>query len=489
MARTFTREERYRVLQSPEEIRPLHDRISQSAFRQTYHIQPVTGLLNDPNGFCFHDGLWHLFYQWCPWGAVHGLKYWYHVTSRDLVKWENQGVCIRPDTEWDNKGAYSGSALTGKDSLYLYYTGNHRDADWKRTAYTCLVRLGDDGSAKKLDHPLFGPNPDYTEHQRDPKIIHNTDTGKYYLLLGAQTKDLHGCILVYESDSPFDGWKFRGQLRVPGFESFGNMWECPAVEHFNGMDILLFCAQHLTLPGRGGVQNHNGYLIGHMDYEKLQFTPTGRFHVLDRGFDAYAAACGATIHHDKNKAVLIAWMGLPDSSYPPTDDEDWASCLTLPRELRMRGRRLIQTPLPELNSLRGDEVDPEGRKLPLACNMEVHCYSTDLELRLFTRGGGEGGFVIRYDAGEKKISVDRTGMLERFNQSDGEVRERLLENGLQLLRIYVDHSSVEIFVNDGDAVFSSRVFPHEEEHGFTIRGGGTAKIWTMNPAVKDDFII
>ncbi|MBQ2231104.1 MAG: sucrose-6-phosphate hydrolase, partial [Oscillospiraceae bacterium] len=63
--RAWTKEERYRVLKSAEEIRPLHERTAKSDYRQQYHIQSVTGLLNDPNGFVFHNGLWHLFYQWC----------------------------------------------------------------------------------------------------------------------------------------------------------------------------------------------------------------------------------------------------------------------------------------------------------------------------------------------------------------------------------------------------------------------------------------
>ena len=85
--REWTQEERYRVLESPEDVRELYERISKSVYRQTYHVQPVTGLSSDPNGFTCHKGTWHLFYQWCPWGAVHGLKYWYHVTSPDLVHW------------------------------------------------------------------------------------------------------------------------------------------------------------------------------------------------------------------------------------------------------------------------------------------------------------------------------------------------------------------------------------------------------------------
>ena len=69
----WTREARYRVLKDPEEIRPLHARIAASDYRLRYHIQPVTGLLNDPNGFLRrNDGSWHLFYQWCPWGQSTG---------------------------------------------------------------------------------------------------------------------------------------------------------------------------------------------------------------------------------------------------------------------------------------------------------------------------------------------------------------------------------------------------------------------------------
>ena len=351
----WTKEERYRVLKSAEEIRPLHEQIIKSDYRQHYHIQSVTGLLNDPNGFVFHNGLWHLFYQWCPWGAVHGLKYWYHTVSEDLIKWKNVGVCIRPDTEYDNKGAYSGSALTEGDNLYLYYTGNHRDEDWTRKPYTCLVDLKDNGKIIKLP-PLYGPNENYTEHQRDPKIIHNKENGKYYIVLGAQTKDKKGCVIIYSSDSPTDGWTFAGQLKVPGFESFGDMWECPSIETISGYDVLIFCPQHLTLAGRGGSVHHNGYLLGHMDWENLTFTPDNTsFHVLDFGFDSYAAECAAN-PNDKNKATLVAWMGLPDASYP-TDEEDWSGCLTLPHELRVRDRRLIQQPLDELRALRGKRID------------------------------------------------------------------------------------------------------------------------------------
>ncbi|MBQ6076835.1 MAG: sucrose-6-phosphate hydrolase [Clostridia bacterium] len=484
--KTWTKEERYRVLKSAEEIRALHESIARSDYRQQYHIQPVTGLLNDPNGFVFHDGVWHLFYQWCPWGAVHGLKYWYHTVSKDLVTWKNMGVCIRPDTEYDNKGAYSGSALPTGDSVYLYYTGNHRDEDWTRRPYTCLVNLKDDGTAEKLP-PLFGPNPAYTEHQRDPKIIHDEKTGKYYLVIGAQTKEKKGCVIVYVSDSPTAGWRFAGQLKVPGFEDFGDMWECPSIETISGYDVLIFCPQHLKLPGRGESVHHNGYLLGHMNWETLTFTPDNtRFHVLDFGFDSYAAECAAN-PNDRNKATLVAWMGLPDASYP-TDEEDWSGCLTLPRELRVRDRRLIQQPLDALRALRGNKIDLESTDLlPRVCELELISRGGDLDLQLFARADGSGGLRITYDDAAKTITVDRSGMAKRFNIEQGEVRVRPLPKGLFHLRIFVDRSSIEIFVNDGDAVFSSRIFPTAGEKRLFAKGDASIHLWELCRAVVDDF--
>lgn len=485
--KNWSREERYRVLKSPEEIRDLYERIQKTPYRQTYHIQPVTGLLNDPNGFVWHDGKWHLFYQWCPWGAVHGLKYWYQTVSRDLITWENVGVTIKPDCDLDNKGAYSGSAWPEGDKLQLFYTGNHRDPDWTRIPYTCMYTLFDDNTGEKKAEPLFGPHPDYTEHQRDPKILFDEETGYYYICNGGQTKDKKGCMLIYRSKSLSEGWEFAGKLNVPGFEDFGGMWECPAIERIGDKDVLIFCPQHMKLIHRGDVTNHNGYILGTMDWSTLTFTPDGKFHVLDFGFDSYAAEC-ANNSPDPASKILVAWMGLPDSSYP-TDEDEWSGCLTLPRELRIRDRRLIQVPLPGLEALRGDEVDPVDGILPEACEMIVKSDGGNMTLSLFTKADGTGGITIYYDAAWKMVTVDRSGLTKRFNIDQGEVREHPTEFPLSTMRIFIDRSSVEIFVNEGDAVFSSRVFPTEEEHFFRAEGASGVQIWKIRPAVSDEFIV
>lgn len=492
--REWTKEEKYKILRDPQELLPLYERIKESSYRQTYHNQAVTGLMNDPNGFVWHDNKWHLFYQWCPWGAVHGLKHWYHIVSTDLVTWRNLGLCLIPDqgAGYDNKGAYSGSAMPIDDKIYLYYTGNHRDEDWTRHAYTCLARLSKDGWVEKYPLPLFGEHPGYTEHQRDPKIVIRPGSDMYYIIIGAKSKEGNGCALIYGSDDLQRGWNFLGELKVPGFEAFGDMWECPTIEHIGGKDVLMFCPQHLLIPGRGNSRHHNGYIIGNMDWDKLEFQPEGQFHVLDFGFDSYAAACANNIQ-DSDKAILIAWMGLPDASYP-TDEEDWSGCLTLPRELTVRGRRLIQKPLPEIRKLRDERVviekDQKGLfRLPRAIEMEVDCRDGLHDIRLFTDENGEGGLRISCDAAQTEISIDRSGLRKRFNTEDGEVRTRPLEHGLTHLRIFIDSSSVEVFVNDGDAVFTSRVFPDDGELYCNVQGDSFVKMWTMKRAVREQFLV
>ena len=481
----WTRDERYKVLQSPDDISGIYQHISNSIYRQTYHIQPVTGLSSDPNGFAFHDGKWHLFYQWCPWGAVHGLKYWYHVTSEDLVHWRNEGIGLKPDTVYDNKGAHSGSAISIGDELYVFYTGNHRDENWVRTPWTCAAKL-EDGKLVKLPKPIFGPRKDYSEHQRDPKIFYNIEQQKYYIFIGAQTLDKRGCVLVYQSKELLSGWTFAGELKVTGLERFGGMWECPCIERISGKDILIFSPQYTKLPGRGESTNHSVYLIGHMDYDTLTFTPETDYRHLDFGFDFYAAQL-ASDSGNADKALMIAWIGLPDNHYP-TETEDWEGSMTLPRELFIKNGRLYQTPIAGIEALRERELIPDGT-LPDAGELEISVKQGDFDLNLFTKTDGTGGMRLHYCAAHRVCTVDRTGLDKRFNEQIGEILEIPMETGLYHLRIFIDKSSVELFINHGEAVFTSHVYPTENEFHYSISENNFVKLWKLRASVTDNFII
>lgn len=496
----WTNEERYRIYKSKdkEELRELHEQISQSKWRSDFHIQTVTGLLNDPNGFCWFNGKWHLFYQWFPFGAVHGMKHWYQVTSEDLVHWKNEGLAIKPELLTENYGCYSGSALVQDDTLWLAYTGNSKDYELKRHPYQLLAKMDKEGRFSKIEIPAIHPLDTYTEHQRDPKLFAVKD--KFYILLGAQNEEKKGVMLLFESDTVESGWQLKGELKVRGYEDFGFMVECPCIERIGDKWILLFSPQGLEPEGDLYQQKYNNvYFTGDLDVDKCEFIPDGPFAELDRGFDFYAAqtACQDQI---ENAAVLAGWFACPDYTYPPTDEEGWAGLLTLPRILTIEDGKLMQRPAPAMKDLRG-EVLFEAKQgtivkdvlrglMPRTAIIDLK--NPDLascELSLFS-DNGKRGFEISYDRNTKILTVDRSGMLNQFNTEYGNVRRVALENGLSSLEVYVDRSSVEIFVNDGEKVVSSRNFPEPGER--IIRMGGSnidLVIYKPEKSVEDDFVI
>ena len=264
------------------------------------------------------------------------------------------------------------------------------------------------------------------------------------------------------------------------------MWECPCIQRISGKDVLIFSPQYTTLPGRGNSTNHNVYLIGQMDYDTLTFTPEGPYRYLDFGFDFYAAQLAANVT-DPDKAIMISWIGLPDNHYP-TEENDWEGSMTLPRELRIKNGALVQTPIFGIEALRTEAVSQPG-VLPEACEMLVSNNGGDLDLNLFTRADGSGGFRIHYSNETKTCTIDRTGMNKRFNQNVFEVLDMPLEKELKDLRIFIDRSSIEIFANNGEALFTSHVYPEADEHSYTLNGNASITTYKLKPSVTDDFVM
>ena len=270
------------------------------------------------------------------------------------------------------------------------------------------------------------------------------------------------------------------------------MWECPYIVNISGYDVLIFSPQYTKLPGRSESTNHNVYLIGKMDYDTLTFTPASGYRHLDYGFDFYAAQ-GASNVGDPDKAILIGWIGLPDNHYP-TEEEDWEGSMSLPRELRIKDGKLLQTPISGIEELRDGEAPADGT-LPPACEILVNrgagpdAETQDFDFNLYTKADGTGGLRLHYDAASKTCTIDRTGLNKRFNMAVGEVLDMPLENPLRSLRVFVDRSSTEYFVNDGEAVFTTHSYPETEEFHYTVTDGAGVKIYRLAPSVKDDFVI
>jgi beta-fructofuranosidase len=264
------------------------------------------------------------------------------------------------------------------------------------------------------------------------------------------------------------------------------MWECPCIANIDGKDVFVFSPQYTTLEGRGNSTNHNVYLVGKMDYDTLTFTPETDYRYLDYGFDFYAAQMAANVNDDK-KAIMITWIGLPDNHYP-TEEEDYEGSMTIARELRLKGNRIVQSPVKAIEQLR-EECDEEEGKLSKAMEMLVDFNEGDASLHLFTKENGEGGFTIDYNANTKTITVDKSHMDKRFNEHVFETLDVPLDEDLKNMRIFIDSSSVEIFINDGLYTFTAHVYPTEKECGYTHSDNVSVSRYKLKASVKDDFVV
>ncbi|WP_019639664.1 glycoside hydrolase family 32 protein [Paenibacillus fonticola] len=480
---TASREEKYRKMEQavPGELEKLQELVNNCPWRQTYHIQPPYGLLNDPNGFTFYQGEYHLFYQWFPLGTFHGMKYWYHTKSKDLAHWDNVGIGIEPGYPHDSHGAYSGSGIVKDGKLYLMYTGNTRDEQWNRHPYQNLAIMDSSGMITKIDHPVIDSvPPGYTDHFRDPKVW--SSNGEYYCVLGAQRTNGTGCAVLYKSQD-LKAWSFEGEISTK-LTDFGYMWECPDYFELDGQGVLLFSPQGIE-PHGDYYQNifQSGYIVGQpldLTISKLEH---GEFQELDRGFDFYAQQTTAAAD---GRRILVGWMGLPDANYP-TDNHGWANCLTLPRELTLRGGKILQRPVRELEKLRKQGVKSEAVLQDETKSFtgfegttyELVCEFTNTDAARFGiefRAGENEKTVLAYDRNSKKVILDRSLSGYPVAVEYGSVRRCHLDAENIKFQLYVDTSSVEIFVNDGEEVFTSRIFPSREstQIRFFAQGGTAA---------------
>ena len=484
MMKEWTRKERYRTILevSKEEIDEVKNVVDNCPYRQMFHIQPTTGLLNDPNGFSHYNGEYHLFYQWFPLGPVHGIKHWYHLSSKDLVNWKDCGVGIIPNNKFDSHGAFSGSGLVENNKLYLFYTGNTRNENWDRHPYQCLAIMDSEGNITKHNEAIIREVPSgYTDNFRDPKVF--MEDGKYYCLIGAERREENlGTIVYYESEDLFN-WTFRGEVKS-SFIGNGFMWECPDYLKFDNNGVIIFSPQGLE-PQGDKYKNifQSGYIIGDkINFDNGEFNH-GEFNELDRGFDFYAPQ---TTEDENGRKILVAWMGLPEIEYP-TDKNGWAHCLTIPRELKLVRNKLIQEPVKEMELLRGVErketfsLNNEEKEIEgFSENVyEVICNLSEFDgeyVGIKLRKGIDEETIFYYDIKDKKLVLDRSKSGNDFATEYGVMRKCVYSGDDLRLRIFVDVSSVEIFVNDGEEVFTSRIFTSIESNGISVFSDKNVKV-------------
>ncbi len=466
----WTRESRYKKYSEwdAETLLKLQAQATASKYQMSYHIRPQSGLLNDPNGFSYFNDEYHVFYQSYPFGAVHGLKSWVHLTSPDLVHWKNLGLAINADTKYDSHGAYSGSARVIDDKLFLMYTGNHRSKEWVRYPYQIGAIMDKDNNITKLDKPMIEPVDHITEHFRDPQLLKHRD--EYFVILGAQDAETKtGKISLFRSKD-LKNWQDLGYLDFTE-EEMGYMVECPNLVFVDDQPVLIFCPQGLDKKVADYENIYpNMYIVGSdIRLDKAKFNTDQKAPLnLDDGFDVYATQA---FNAPNGKAYAISWIGLPDISYP-TDSENWANCLSQVKELSVVDGELYQRPVPAMASLREEGTLVRSEEVFDGQQIVHSAASKHYELKLDLTAGQNGklflaankdlsqGIEIKFStADDAFLTVDRSKAGIPFAEDYGTTRNIALPANKQLsLDIFVDGSVCEIFVNNGRHTLTLRFF-------------------------------
>ena len=431
--------------------------------RLQYHIVPPYGLLNDPNGLCYFNGRHHVFYQWNQKGTVHQTKSWGHVSTNDFVHWQTHPPALEPTDWFDQDGCYSGSAVVYQNKLYLFYTGNVKNEGGERRSYQCMAS-SEDGIHFKKYGPILKQPKGYTAHIRDPKVWMDEE-GIWNMILGAQTVEKRGTALLYQSNDLTE-WEFLSDMGET-LPKNGYMWECPDLISIRNQQIFLYCPQGSewdSLPNENIYQS--GYRTGTLSKQGI-FDPQGYdFQKVDAGFEFYAPQ---TYKDSSGRIILFGWLGLmsPEKEVTfPSIQEGYIHALTIPRLVDVKEGRLIQTPLSELKELRMkspvayiNKSEIEFHFLTLQNEMEFS-WETVEQLKINIRKEVK----ISYQASTQEIIVSRT------DWATGVIEKRIarVDKPLQHLQIFMENSSLELFVNKGEKVFSMRYVADESTLTFQL---------------------
>lgn len=423
--------------------------VTNNRYRLGYHLMAKAGWINDPNGFSYFKGYYHIFYQYYPYGPDWGPMHWGHARSKDLVHWETLPIALAPDEE---DGCFSGSAVVYDNKLWLIYTGHHYyDKNDEENFYEDQrLAYSEDGiHFKKYEgNPVLTTPTDNTKHFRDPKVWKYDD--KFYMVLGSQSKDGLGRALLYSSEN-LTNWNFETVLdKANTVKTEGYMWECPDFFRINGKDILLMSPQGLKQEGDNFRNlNQTGYLCGQLN--KDNHLKRGNFVEIDRGHDFYATQ---TMLTPDGRRVMIAWMSAWDSEFPEKKD-GWAGALTIPRELVLHGEKLYQKPVKELKLLRESQEHHDLKDKSvygLAKSHEFIIKTNDFcDDKILQLSDGKQSLIISVDKEKNKIVLCRS-------TKDGERTAKVNELSHLEIHVFCDTSSVELFINGGEAVFTERMY-------------------------------
>ena len=421
-------------------------------YRQKYHMMPPVGWMNDPNGLVYTGGRYHLYYQFNPYAAEPGTMYWGHLISPDLITYRDGGVAIAPQEE--NVSIYSGGAIAENGEIRAVYTEHYERGETQREeVYGSVSRGGAvfTGRKKLFGNESLPPHISRTDF-RDPCPVRIGE--EYFVFVGGKDLIKNEGVIVVLGGRSLEGLSYR--FCIGPFYELGDMCECPSYCRMGEKDV--FVVSGCNVPPRGvHFQNVNSsvFVVGKIDFTKGTMAVE---HIceIDQGDAFYAPQ----LVSGADEPVMIGWQEMWKKRYPTQElGHGWAGAFSIPRALSLEGSRVLQTPV---RSLEKYEKEYRGAGVPKCA-----------DLLLSFDGAGEA--EIAAENGSVRIGADGGIFLDTrlSNNANGCVRRTEGAYGRCTVRVLLDVSGIELFIEGGREAISSRIYL---DGAYTLRLNGGAKL-------------
>lgn len=422
--------------------------------RPILHFTSEKNWLNDPNGLSYYDGKYHLFYQYNPYGTCWGNMSWGHAVSEDMLHWSHLPLAMVQDQPYDMAGVFSGSAIEFQQKHFLFYTGVS-GKDNKDRQSQCVAISSDGIQYKKMDiNPILegdGIVADKIDF-RDPKVWME---GNRLKMVVATKDDFGGKINIYEADgiAHIDEFKLVGTIRK---KDFGYMWECPDYFTIRGRGLLIFSAMGVGY--EKGLDQDSIVYIGYINETKI----SGEIVIVynervDYGTDFYAPQ---SLEMPDGRRVILGWMRMEK----PLEGCAWTGMMSIPREIHVIEDVIYYRPINELfKYLTTIDIDymKNNEMGNYSCTYEQHLIydisiQTDAKKNVRIAFEGDESLEVNYSKTERRVLLHR-----RIDVNAVDVyKSPILDKDILDLRVIIDRSVVEIFIEGGryviSAIFQSR---------------------------------
>ena len=475
-------------------------------WRSQFHFTPAKNFMNDPNGLVFYKGEYHLFYQYNPQGTEWGHMSWGHAVSSDMLHWKNLPLAI-PE-EPGKYMIYSGSAVVDwKNASGLCVSGDAADPSCLIAIYTAagtniqnqnLAFSNDRGRtwANYEGNPIADlKKPDF----RDPKVFWYEAQKKWVMV--AVLADERKAVFFDSRD--LKKWVLRGSFEAGANDK--GQWECPDLFELavdgnpQNKKWVLVVNRNPSAPAGG---TGTRYFVGLFDGSHFaNETPAGQELWADYGKDFYATNSFSDLPRKDGRRIWIGWISnWQYANREPTSV--WRGAQSLPRELSLAqspdGIRLVQKPIAETKGLR-ERVLLQLSDVSVTMAMQAMHLSNVLgdtleieaelapgdakEMGFRLRKGGSEGTLLGVTPETKEVFVDRThsGQVSFAPEFPGRYKAALRQSSRVKLHIFLDRSSLEVFVNDGEMVLTDRIYPSPGSEGIELySNGGQGKVLSLS---------